>query len=84
MSLMLLSYKQHLTQAGTLSPFAGHLVLSETSMSIFGPCQMVLDRTKYQRPFGVDQKSPWTFWTGPNMTKYQGPFGVDQISHGCF
>lgn len=31
------------------------LVLSTTSMSIFGPCQVVLD--KYQRAFGVDQMS---------------------------
>ena len=31
------------------------LVLSKTSMSIFGPCQIVLDRTKYQRLFGIDQ-----------------------------
>ena len=46
-------------------------------MSIFGPCQMVLDRTKYQGPYGVGQMSPWmsgqdqmvlqisrTFWCG--------------------
>ena len=31
------------------------LVLSTTSMRIFGPCQVVLD--KYQRAFGVDQIS---------------------------
>ena len=26
-------------------------------MNIFSPCQMVLDRTKYQGPFGVDGMS---------------------------
>ena len=61
-----------------------HLVLSKTSMNIFGACQMVLDRTKWsckcQGPFGVDQMSPWTFHTGPKMTRYQGPFGADQMS----
>ena len=46
---------------------AGHLVLSKTSMSIFGPCQMVLERTKYQGPFGMDQMSPWMFWTEPSV-----------------
>lgn len=33
-----------------------YLVLSNTSMTS-GPRQMVLDRTKHQRPFGVDQMS---------------------------
>ena len=27
---------------------------------------MVLEMTKYQGPFGMDQMSPWTFWTEPN------------------
>lgn len=35
--------------------------------SIFGPWQMVLDMTKYQGPFGVDQMS-------------YGYFGQDQMS----
>ena len=36
-------------------------------MSIFGLCQMVLDRTKYQVPFGLDQM-------------FYGRFGQDQTS----
>lgn len=31
--------------------------LSKTSMSTFDPCQMVLDRRKYQGPFDMDQMS---------------------------
>lgn len=34
-----------------------NLVLSKTSMSKFGPCQMVLDSAIYQGHFGVDQIS---------------------------
>ena len=57
-----------------------YLVLCKKSMSIFGPCQKVLDSTKFQGPF----------WHGPNVstdvldkTKYQGPFGMDLMSYGC-
>ena len=61
-----------------------HLVLSKTSMSISGPCQIVLDRTKYQGPFGVDQMFARMFWTEPNMTRYQEQFAMDQMSDACF
>lgn len=27
----------------------------------------ILDKTKSQGPFGMDQMSPWVFWTGPNV-----------------
>ena len=37
--------------------FLGHLVLFKTSVSVSGPCQVVLDRTKYQERFGVDKMS---------------------------
>ena len=47
--------------------FLAHLVLFKTSMSVFGPCQVVLDRAKYQGCFGVDKMS-------------HGPFRQDQMS----
>lgn len=47
--------------------FLGHLVLFKTSMSIFGPCQVILDRAKYQERFGVGKMS-------------HGPFRQDQMS----
>ena len=44
---------------------AEYLLLCPISfMSIFGSCQMVLNRTKYQGPFAMNQMSPWMFWTG--------------------
>ena len=57
-----------------LESLAGHLVPSKTSVSIFDLCQMLLDRTKYQRPFDVGQMSyrhfeksqiSRTIWCGP-------------------
>lgn len=49
-------------------------------MSIFDPWQEVLDKTKYQGLFGMNQISPWMFWIIKNITKYRGHFGMDQIS----
>lgn len=42
---------------GTQQNGPWNLVLSKLSVSIFGSCQVILDRTKYQRSFGVDQTS---------------------------
>ena len=44
----------------------------------------ILDRTKYQGPFGVVQMSLGMFWAGPNMNKYQGPLCVDQMSYWVY
>ena len=44
------------------------MVLSKMSMNIFDPGQVVLDRTKYQVCFSVDQMS-------------YGCFGKEQMSH---
>lgn len=60
---------------------SSHLVLAEIFMSIFGLYQMVLDRTKYQGPFGMDQMSYGCFGQDPKSCKY-GPFIRDQQSHG--
>ena len=32
------------------------------NLSKSGPCQMILDRAKYQEPFGVDQMSIMRFF----------------------
>ena len=42
---------------GTQQNGPWNLVLSKLSKSIFGSCQVILDRTKYQQSFGVDQTS---------------------------
>lgn len=44
------------------------LVLPKTSVSIFGPCQMDLDRTKCQRLW-CRPNVLWMFWTGPDVYK---------------
>ena len=69
--------------------------MSEMSMSIFGPCQMVLDKTKYQGPFGMDQMSyghlrqdkmflqvSRTSWCGPKFLWTRCL--MDQISYERF
>ena len=46
------------------------LVLSKMSVGIFGPCQMVLDRTKYEqisRTFVCRPSVLWMYWIGPNV-----------------
>ena len=47
----------------------------------------LLGRTKYDqtsRTFSMDQMTPWTSWTGPNMSKYPTTFGMDQLTPWTF
>ena len=70
---MLLSLAGHLVLSETL---IRHLVYTnrflkfdpiQNVMSIFGPCQIVLDRTKYEGTFGMDHMSANTLKGGNNL-----------------
>ena len=57
-----------------------HLVLSQTSMETFGPCQKSLI-------FGpIQNRSAWTKYAHEllDWTEFQVPFGMDQMAYGCF
>ena len=59
---------------GTQQKGPWNLVLSKLSMSIFGSCQVILVRTKYQGSFGVDQTSYGCF--EQNQMSYKGSIEI--------